>query len=457
MLGVTGYAQFVQTTGMDSDMNRRTRVVTLLPPIVWGSLCAGAVWAQTPPSPPPSAAETPAAEPAKAPEPAAPAGPTPIPMIPGAVAGPSPMSNPAMSGPLSPNQKPLGFDLGALGTVYTTGVVSGLAQWQNNASPGDQASQADVSNAQIFLNKTDGLVQFFLQAGAYSLPDIGVPYDRASHATNDFYGPLPQWFVKLAPTDEFSIMVGKLPTLIGSEYTFSFENMNIERGLLWNQENAVNRGVQVNYSAGPLALAFSWNDGFYSNKYTWASLSATYTIDKENTVAIIAGGNTKKETVSTTATPLFQNNEQIYNLVYTHAAGPWTIQPYVQYTRVPASAEYDTTESASTTGVALLVNYAFDADSSFGGLKLAGVNLPVRVEYISSTGSVAGGAPNLMYGPGSKAWSITVTPTYQEKIFFARAELSFVQARSTTPGLAFGADGNHTSQTRFLLEAGILF
>jgi len=31
-------------------------------------------------------------------------------------------------------------------------------------------------------------------------------------------------------------MAAKLPTLIGAEYTFTFENMNIERGLLWNQE-----------------------------------------------------------------------------------------------------------------------------------------------------------------------------------------------------------------------------
>jgi hypothetical protein len=62
-----------------------------------------------------------------------------------------------------------------------------------------------------------------------------------------------------------------------------------------------------------------------------------------------------------------------------------------------------------------------------------------------------------MYGPGSKAWSITVTPTYQLNSFFARAEFSYVGARDTTPGLAFGSDGNSKSQTRGLLEVGILF
>jgi hypothetical protein len=314
-----------------------------------------------------------------------------------------------------------------------------------------------VSNAQVFVQKTNGPVQFFIQAGAYSLPDLGVPYITASNATNAFYGVVPQAFIKVAPTDEFSISAGKLPTLIGAEYTFSFENMNIERGLLWNQENAVNRGVQVNYTAGPLALAVAWNDGFYSDKYSWAWLSAAYTVDKANTISFIGSGNTQHTSISTTATPLFQNNEQLYNLIYTHTSGPWTLQPYLQYTYVPQIPAIGANHAASTYGVALLANYAFDSDSSIGGLKLAGFNLPVRLEYIASTGSVADGSPNLMYGPGSQAWSVTVTPTYQYKIFFARAEFSFVQATNTTSGMAFGANGTNTSQARALLEVGLLF
>jgi len=364
---------------------------------------------------------------------------------------------PAMSGPLTANAKPNTYDAGPLGNVYITGVVSGFAQSQDNVVPGDRSSQVDVSNAQIFINKPTGLVQYFIQAGAYSLPDIGTPYIRAGKATNGFYEPFSQGYIKLAPNDNFSIMAGKLPTLVGAEYTFSFENMNIERGLLWNQENAVNRGVQANYTVGPVALSASWNDGLYSNVYSWAWLSATWTIDKTNTLALIGGGNTKRTTVSTFATPLFLNNEQIYNVIYTHIAGAWTLQPYLQYTHVPVIPEIGSLHDASTLGIALLANYTFDATSSVGGLSLSGFSSPVRVEYISSTGSVANGAPNLMYGPGSKAWSITVTPTYQLNSFFARAEFSYVGAKDTTPGLAFGSDGNAKSQSRALLEIGLLF
>lgn len=364
---------------------------------------------------------------------------------------------PPLAGPLSANPKPMSFDVGPLGPIYVTGVATYLGQYQNNVAPGDHGWDSDLSNGQLFINKPTGLFQYFIQVGAYSLPDLGIPYLRSDTATKAFYGPFSQGFVKIAPTDNFSIEAGKLPTLIGAEYTFSFENMNIERGLLWNQENAVNRGVQINYSTGPLALAVSWNDGLYSNHLNWAWFSGTWTIDKSNTLAFIASGATSHETVSTVATPVYLNNEQLYNLIYTHTSGQWTIQPYLQYTHVPRIAEIGALEAASTYGGALLVNYSFPADAKAGGLKLAGLSVPVRLEYIASTGSLANGAPNLMYGPGSKAWSVTVTPTYQYNVFFARMEFSFVGTSSATPGLVFGPNGTDKSQTRVLLETGIMF
>ncbi len=113
------------------------------------------------------------------------------------------------------NGSPATFDLGPLGKKVTIGgVLSGIGQLQNNVSPGDHSAQADISNAQIFINKSSGVLQYFAQAGAYSLPDIGVAYVRSSTATRIFYSALPQWFLKLAPTSNFSIEAGALPTLI---------------------------------------------------------------------------------------------------------------------------------------------------------------------------------------------------------------------------------------------------
>jgi len=216
------------------------------------AICAAnAANAQTSPAAqgtPAQQAQTPPA-PATEPPPAAPAGPT-------------AMTTPAMAGPLAANPKPLSFDAGLLGPVYVTGVFSGLGLVQSNPVPEDYEAVPSLSNGQVFIQKNDGVFQYFLQVGAYTLPALGTRYFNTGKATADFYSPIPQAFVKIAPTDNFSIMAGKLPTLIGAEYTFSFENMNIQRGLLWNQENAVNRGVQANYTVGPLAFSLSLNDGY---------------------------------------------------------------------------------------------------------------------------------------------------------------------------------------------------
>jgi len=363
---------------------------------------------------------------------------------------------PAMAGPLTANESPARFD-GAFGNVFVTGALTGFAQWQSNATPVDRATQVDLTNAQVFIQKTDGVLRFFAQGGAYSLPALGTPYVNSIKTTDDLWGPIPQAFIQLAPNSNWSIMAGKLPSLAGLENTFSFQNLNIERGLLWNQTNSVNRGVQANYSAGSLTFALSWNDGFYSNQFTWLSGSATWKIDNANSFAVIWAANTRTITVSTAATPLFQNNSRIYNVIYTYSSGPWTLSPYLQYTYVPTAPSIGVQRDAATYGAAVLVNYTFDSAWRVGGLSLAGFSLPFRAEFITSTGNVANGAPNLMYGPGSMAWSITVTPTYQYKRVFTRAEFSYVGASHTTAGLAFGPTGSNTTQARFLLESGFLF
>ena len=155
--------------------------------------------------------------------------------------------------------------------------------------------------------------------------------------------------MKLQAGKNTSFLIGALPTLIGAEYTFTFENMNIERGLLWNQENAVNRGIQVNQTLGKFTASLSWNDGFYSNRYTWLSGSLAYT-NGPHSLAFVGGGNLGQTAFQTLATPV-QNNSSIYNVIYTYTKGPWIIQPYFQYTNVPTNAKIGIVKGASTTAV----------------------------------------------------------------------------------------------------------
>ena len=398
--------------------------------IIAGMAFAGALGSLV--ASPVSAQEIPAAAPAGAPP---------------AVAASAPTLGPSLSGPLVANANPISFDIPEVGKIYVSGVGSGIARFQNHAVSGDNGAYGDLSNAQVIVQKIDGVFQFYAQAGIYSLPSLGAPYLRATRATDQYYGPLPEAFIKIAPSAAFSVEIGKLPTLIGAEYTFTFENMNIDRGLLWNLEPAVSKGVQANYTAGPLAFSVALTDGFYSSKYSTVSGSVAYTIDPKNVLAFAASGNTKTTTKSTFSTPGILNNSQVYNLIYTHTDGPWIIQPYVQYTHVDNLVKQFGTTSASTIGGAILAKYSFTPEFS----------LPVRAEYVSSSGKPGGTGASFLYGTGSKAYSITVSPTYQYKIFFIRAEGSYVKATSATAGAAFGKLGNDTSQVRGILELGVLF
>ena len=401
----------------------------------WQLGTAGSAWAQQPYPPPPPVVAAPAPE--------APAS--------------TAMAAPSMTGPLVANPNPYSFDdpFGYFGKIYVTGALTGLALVQSDPVAGDHLFRGDASNAQLIVQKPEGLFQFYVQAGMYALPALGTPYVSAWRTTGDTFTPLPVAYAKLAPTDEFSIQAGKLPTLIGAEYAFTFQNMNIERGLLWNQEPIISRGVQANYTLGPLAFSASLNDGFYSDSYNWLTGSAAWTINKENTLTVVGGGNfdhTDKNAFSGTLpvvvkTPFFQNNGDVFNIIYTYNAAPWTITPYFQYTSVPRNPFLGAIKGAETFGGAILANYVVNDN----------VNVAGRAEYISSSGSLGGGNANVLYGPGSSAWSLTFTPTYQEGIYFLREEVSFVQANSTTPGFAFGKSGGSRSQARVLLEAGIIF
>jgi len=349
-----------------------------------------------------------------------------------------------MTGPLA-NVPPAVFDAGPLGKLAVNGFLSGMGMLQTNHVPGDDNKQAALSNGQVFIQKTDGWFQFYLQAGAYNIPALATPYLSTEKTLSELFGPVPVAFAKLQAGKNTSILIGSLPTLIGAEYTFTFENMNVARGLLWNQENAVNRGIQVNQTMGKFAASLSWNDGFYSNRYTWLSGSLAYT-NGPHALSFVAGGNLSKSAFQTFATPV-QNNGSIYNVIYTYTKGAWIIQPYYQYSDVPTNASIGVLKGASTNGGAILASYAFKH----------GFSLPVRFEYIASSGSAAQNAVNLLFGPGSAGTSFTATPTYQAGGFFVRGDVSYVHANSSTPGDVFGPSGTKDSQVRAQVEIGFVF
>jgi len=359
---------------------------------------------------------------------------------------PATLPTPSITGPLS-GTPPLIFDAGPFGKLAVNGIVTGYGLVQGNHVTGDKGGQADLSNGIAWIQKTDGWFQFYVQAGAYNLPSLATPFVSTGATISNLYGPVPVAYVKLQATKTTSVEIGELPTLIGAEYTFTFENMNIERGLLWNQENAINRGIQLNQTIGKyLTASFSWNDGFYSNRYTWLTGSLTAT-KGPHAISFVAGGNFNPTPYLSAATPV-QNDGSIYNVIYTYTKGPWIIQPYFQYTDVPTNAKIGIVDGASTRSGAILLSHAFKH-----GFSLAG-----RWEYIASTGTVADQSVNLLgFGPGSSGTSVTVTPTFQYGGFYVRGDVSWVHAINPVPGSTFGALGMNNEQPRGAIEIGFIF
>jgi hypothetical protein len=350
------------------------------------------------------------------------------------------LTTPALTGPLTANPEPFAFNAGGpFGKIYFGGAITGIGLLQSKPVPGNNTAEFDLTNGLLWLQNNDGPFQFFAMAGVYSFPTLGTAYFHVPKITGDTFGPFPVAYGKLAATDEFSLQFGKLPTLIGAEYAFTFQNMNIERGLLWNQEPIISRGIQGNYASGKLTLSVSLNDGFYSNNYNWISGLASYVLNKQNTIAVAGGGAFQETAKSTFVTPPVQNNSRIINLIYTYNAEPWTITPYFQYTDVPSSAKLGIA-NAQTYGAAVLANYKI-TDT---------VNIAGRAEYITSTGP-----GNVLYGPGSSAGSLTLTPTWQNGVWFLRGEGSVVHAFDGTG--AFGKDGTAKTQLRGIVETGIVF
>ncbi len=377
------------------------------------------------------------------------AGQTPAP----AAAPPSaPLSTFVLTGPLT-WQPPATFDAGPLGKLSVNGIVTGFAQFQNNPVPGDDNAQATLSNGEIFIQKADGKLQYFIQAGVYTMPTLGAPFLNAQNTVNNFYGPVPVAFMKLPVGKTTSFEIGQLPTLMGAESTFTYQNFNIERGILWGQENAINRGLQVNQTLGKyLTASLSWNDGYYSDRYSWLSGSVTFT-KGPHTLVYDGMGNLGQTVYQTAATPI-QNNSYMHVVIYTYTKGPWIVSPYFQYSNLPANLAVGVPKATSATGGAFNLSYAFKSGFSF----------PVRVEYLTSSGSATDGSINLLgFGPGSSGTTFTATPTYQKGGMYLRGDLgwvhasSFAPASTYNPGSAFGPTGTDADQFRGVLEFGFIF
>src|SRR5262249_5865979 len=147
---------------------------------------------------------------------------TPLPPAPAA------LLTPAIMGPL----RGIPFatcNAGPFGKLAVNGIVNEFGMWQGNRVPSNEPTQAALSNRQVFIQKTDDRVQFYLKVCAYTIPPLATPFLVNDKTLINFYGPC--WLPKAGGGKNICVLVGSFPTLICAEYAFAFESMNIQRGL----------------------------------------------------------------------------------------------------------------------------------------------------------------------------------------------------------------------------------
>lgn len=312
----------------------------------------------------------------------------------------------------------------------------------------DRSTRSNVSNAFVILSKTSGTFQFGLQGGAYSIPVVGIAGNKTiqSGANTDLFGPLPLAYGAYVPNTHVNVSAGVLATLIGAESTFTYQNWNIQRGAVWNVENAVERGVRASFTSGKAIATIGADDGFYSGKYGAAEASLTYAPDANDSALIVWLDPNSRTPGNATASIA---NKELLNLVLTRTTGRLQLASYVLYARSPAAASLGYTRAESAFGAALLANLTWSGKFS----------IAVRFETLhnaSASGDTSLNADLVGYGPGSGIDTWTLTPAWQlGHGVFARADYSHAHVVGALPGLAFGATGDDRDQHRVMLEVGM--
>ncbi len=349
------------------------------------------------------------------------------------------------------------FDLKTgIGNININGTLSGYSILTDNANPTgsfdtngkDKHVRYDISNALINVSKTTGLVRFNVFSGAYAFPTVGVAGNKTvtDNANTGLFGPVPIAYVELDPASFLSIQAGKLPTIIGYESAFTYQNINIQRGLVWNMEPIISRGIRFIVTTGPVVFKAGANDGFYSkNKLAIeASLGVNLNNFSASFNALIPNKHTPPNDTASIA------NKQEYDLVGSYTLGKLTLGSDLLYVYSPKSAQLGYSNSSAAYGIAGFADYNVTDKFSLG----------TRLEYAcnkSTNNPNSANADLVGYGPDSKAFTVTITPMYKYKYLFVRADLSYVRINNFSESGGFGESGNKANQYRLGLETGIMF
>jgi hypothetical protein len=293
-----------------------------------------------------------------------------------------------------------------------------------------------------------GRLRASVTAGGYNFPTVGVAATPtfAKGANTNLYTVLSLASVQYTLNDHVSVAAGKFAALLGQESPFTYQNLNVQRGLGWSMEPTISRAVQATYANGAWSATLQDTDAYYSGgnrALEWIVGYAPSANANLQFAGIEPGANVPGN--PTTAI----GNKAEYDLMYTRQIGKFSFLPYYLWVRSPQSSILGYTSDERATAAVLLASYAFSTPFS----------LALRYEAVANASSTTDKSPNadlIGYGPGSSARTFTLTPAYRIGYGILRLEYSHVSVSAAAPGLAFGSAGNDSTQTRYGFELGLI-
>ncbi|MHB8591080.1 MAG: outer membrane beta-barrel protein [Vulcanimicrobiaceae bacterium] len=306
-----------------------------------------------------------------------------------------------------------------------------------------------VSNLLVYAASVLGRLRVSITAGTYDFPTVGQAIEQAAQpgANASLFSAVPLAEVRYAVGAHLGVAAGKLASLLGQESPFTYQNLNIERGLAWAMEPTISRGVRATYANKRFEAALEADDGYYSGHdraVEWLVGYQTSSNARLQFAGILPGGGAAPNPTAAVA------NKAEYDLMYTREIGKLRLEPYLLLANSPASARLGYARDERARAVVLLGSYAFSRTLS----------LAVRYEDAendSSPSDTGRNADLVGYGPGSSARSFTITPTVRiRRDVLLRLEYSRVSVSSLARGLGFGLRGTGTAQSRFGIEFGVV-
>ena len=367
--------------------------------------------------------------------------------------------------------QPVALDGGPLGTLHVWAAADGYAYAISGAGRdalgGDFTSKslgATMMNTTIEVDKAASPIGFRLQVGPPNTPTLGKKPDY-NESTIYPTGPLFDAYVTAAPSRHVTLSAGHLEALEGFEEEYDWSNDNVLTTELVELQMSNTIGVGADYRRGRLDASVAFGESFDSGVWNTVQGRLAWRLgddDDDEQQAVVFGatnfGRTgpaahfygEGATTYSEATvgygpdsnaPLA--NSTLLGAFVTMTRGDLTVTPEIQYTYAKVDHRIGLDRFSSNLGAALFATWHFgDTPWSIGSW----------AEYFASNGPDA-----WFLNPRAKGVGVSVTPTWQGRHVFARADLGVLHLTQIGDGAGYGAHGTKRTLVMALVETGLMF